>query len=62
MPVSLGGTVGYWLVDNLDDLLEKIKKLGGKVYRGPLTVPKIQRAIVQIQDPFGNIIGFEASL
>ena len=59
-PISTGGSVGYWLVDDLDKLLLKIENLGGKIYRGPLQVDEIQRSIVQIQDPFGNIIGFEA--
>ncbi len=36
------------------------EKIGGQVYRGPLKVLEIQRTILQIQDPFGNIIGFEA--
>jgi len=61
-PVSTGGSVGYWLVDNLDAVLEKVKLLGGKIYRGPLKVNEIQRSIVQIQDPFGNVIGFEAPM
>lgn len=61
-PVSTGGSVGYWLVDNLDGVLEKVKLLGGKIYRGPLRVPEVERTIVQIQDPFGSIIGFEAPL
>ena len=61
-PVSVGGSVGYWLVDNLDNVIDKVSQLGGKVYRGPLKVKEIQRSIVQIQDPFGNIIGFEAPL
>lgn len=59
-PLSTGGSVGYWLVDNLDALLNKVDCLGGKIYRGPLRVPEIQRTIVQIQDPFGNVIGFES--
>ena len=59
-PLSTGGSVGYWLVDNLDHLLDAVKQLDGKIYRGPLRVNEIQRSIVQVQDPFGNIIGFEA--
>ncbi|MDD4973473.1 MAG: hypothetical protein PHY93_03940 [Bacteriovorax sp.] len=61
-PVSEGGSVGYWFVDDLASLLDKVHRLGGSVYRGPLKVIEIQRTIVQIIDPFGNIIGFEASL
>ena len=61
-PVSTGGSVGYWLVDNMDSLLNKVNELGGKVYRGPLRVSQTLRVIVQIQDPVGNVIGFEAPL
>lgn len=61
-PLSTGGSIGYWLVDDLDDLLVKVKELGGSVYRGPLNVSEIQRTIVQIKDPFGNVVGFEAPL
>lgn len=59
-PHSQGGSVGYWLVDNIDVVLEKVEELGGKLHRGPLKVPETQRTIMQIQDPFGNVIGFEA--
>jgi predicted enzyme related to lactoylglutathione lyase len=59
-PYSYGGCVGYWLVDNLDSLLARVERLNAKVYRGPMRVPEIQRTILQIQDPFGNLIGFEA--
>ena len=61
-PISTGGSVGYWYVDSIESLLDKVLHLGGSIYRGPMNVPEIQRTIVQIQDPFGNIIGFEASL
>lgn len=61
-PLSPGGSVGYWLVDNLEGLMERVGQLGGKVYRGPLKVNEIHRTIVQIKDPFGNVVGFEAPL
>jgi predicted enzyme related to lactoylglutathione lyase len=35
-------------------------ELGGEIYRGPLRVEEVRRTIVQIKDPMGNIIGFEA--
>lgn len=35
-PVSTGGSVGYWYVDNLECLLDKVNQLGGSIYRGPL--------------------------
>lgn len=61
-PLSTGGSIGYWLVDDLDNLLVKVRELGGVVYRGPLKVSEIQRTIVQIKDPFGGVVGFEAPL
>ena len=61
-PLSTGGSVGYWYVDNFENLLERAHQLGGLIYRGPLNIVEIQRTIVQIQDPFGCIIGFETSL
>lgn len=61
-PFSSGGSVGYWLVGNIETVVKKAEDLGGKLYRGPLVVPEIQRTILQIQDPFGNIIGFESQL
>ena len=59
-PLSRGGSVGYWLVDNLEEAINHATKLGGKVYRGPLKVNEIQRTIVQILDPHGNVFGLEA--
>jgi predicted enzyme related to lactoylglutathione lyase len=59
-PYSSGGAVGYWLVDDLALVLMRVEELGGRLFRGPLEVPEMQRTIMQIQDPFGNVIGFEA--
>ncbi|MCM2352160.1 MAG: hypothetical protein NDI63_00995 [Pseudobdellovibrio sp.] len=61
-PFSTGGSVGYWLVDDINLVLKKAELLGGKLYRGPLKVLEIQRQILQIQDPFGNVLGFESPL
>lgn len=60
-PFSPGGGVGYWLVDDIELVLSKVKKLGGQLYRGPLKVTETQRTIMQVQDPFGNIVGFESA-
>ena len=60
-PSSTGGSVGYWLVDDLDKAIRKAVEIGGEVYRGPLKVSEVQRTIVQIKDPCGNVIGFEAA-
>lgn len=59
-PSGAGGCIGYWLVADLDTLLGRVKALGGEIYRGPLRVDEIGRTIVQIKDPFGHIMGFEA--
>lgn len=59
---STGGSIGYIQIDNLELLLAKVNELGGIVYRGPLQVSEIQRTILQIQDPFGNVLGFEAPI
>ncbi len=48
-PFCTGGSVGA-------------ERLGEKLYRGPLKLPEIQRQILQIQNPFGNILGFESTL
>lgn len=58
-PASTGGSIGYWLVDDLDYFINKANELGGKIYRGPLKIDEIESRIVQIQDPAGCIIGFE---
>lgn len=59
-PISHGGSVGYWLVDDLEKAIAHAVGLGGQVYRGPLRVDEAQRTIVQILDPLGNVFGLEA--
>lgn len=61
-PFSSGGSIGYWLVDDIEQVLTKVKEIGGDLYRGPLTVKETNRIIMQIKDPFGNVIGFESPL
>lgn len=59
-PVSAGGSVGYWLVEDLDIAVARAKELGAAVYRGPLRVEEVRRSIVQVADPYGNVFGLEA--
>lgn len=59
-PTSTGGSVGYWLVDDLDKALAKALDLKATIFRGPLRVNEVQRTIVQIKDPYGNVFGLEA--
>lgn len=61
-PASLGGTIIYFLAESIDMLLEKIKNLGGEVYRGPLVVTEIGKRIIQVKDPTGLVLGFEETL
>ncbi len=58
-PVSTGGMVVYWNVEDLQATIAKAASMGGTVYRGPLYVKETSRTIVQIQDPFGNVFGIE---
>ena len=60
-PASSGGSLGYWLVDDLGEVLRRATELGAKLYRGPLEVRETGRTILQIQDPFGCVIGFESA-
>ncbi|MEK7355448.1 MAG: VOC family protein [Bdellovibrionota bacterium] len=61
-PLSKGGSVGYWLVDDFEAAITYAIELGGKVYRGPLKVPEVRRIIAQIEDPYGNVVGIEGKL
>lgn len=56
-PVSSGGTVAYWIVDDLSITIQKAISLEGKLYRGPFVVKETSQVIAQIQDPFGNVFG-----
>lgn len=61
-PYHLGGSICYWDIESLDEVLVVLSKIGGKLYRGPLVVPETNSKIMQVQDPFGNLIGFESKL
>lgn len=61
-PLSKGGSVGYWFVDDLRAAIEHALSLGAKVYRGPLDVKEVGRTIVRIEDPHGNVFGLEGAL
>lgn len=59
-PVSSGGSVGYFLVKNIHSAIRPFLENGARVYRGPLKIND-HLSIVQVIDPFGNVIGFEGS-
>lgn len=61
-PGSTGGSIAYWQVDKLNLVIIRAIELGGIVYRGPLEIQETKQRIVQIQDPMGNVIGFQECL
>ena len=56
-PVSTGGSVAYWHVEDLAEASDLFVKHGGSLYRGPIEIPESDEGICQIKDPFGNVIG-----
>lgn len=50
------GSVCYWRVTNLDDVLERAQEMGAKLHRGPLAIEE-GLSICQFKDPFGNLMG-----
>ena len=54
---SAAGTVAYFDVDDADAAAAHAEALGAVAHRGPKTVFSGER-LVQILDPFGNLIGF----
>ena len=58
-PLSTGGSIGYFEVTHLNDYIERARKLGAEIWRGPLKTNENGWTIVQIKDGFGNVIGFE---
>lgn len=50
------GSVVYWAVDDFNEALAHIEKLGAVLYRGPLAIQD-GLAMCQVRDPWGNCIG-----
>ena len=40
-PISKGGSVGYWLVDNFEEFVDHAKSIGATVYRGHSMLRKL---------------------
>lgn len=49
-------TVNTVQVENLEEYLERVKKAGGKILRGPMEIPTIGRN-AYAEDPEGNMFG-----
>jgi predicted enzyme related to lactoylglutathione lyase len=58
-PVSTGGCVAYWEVDDFDKTINDAVSIGGAIYRGPLRIHDSPRWMAQIKDPYGNVFGIE---
>jgi predicted enzyme related to lactoylglutathione lyase len=56
-PVSTGGSVAYWQVENLELALIKAQEMGGTLYRGPLFIKETGQTMAQLRDPHGNVFG-----
>jgi catechol 2,3-dioxygenase-like lactoylglutathione lyase family enzyme len=57
-PLSTGGEVAYWEVDDFDAAVQHFLAHGGALHRGPICAIG-DLWICQIRDPFGNVIGLE---
>jgi predicted enzyme related to lactoylglutathione lyase len=51
-----GGEVIFWHVDDVEEMLEKLKTMGAKEYE-PLTKREAGFITASVIDPFGNILG-----
>jgi len=57
---QIGNQVCYWEVENMEDMITEMTKLGGLIYRSPLTLPDGGQ-VCQIKSPFNFIIGVKQS-
>jgi predicted enzyme related to lactoylglutathione lyase len=51
-----GAQIAYWLVTDLKMVAAAFKRLGATIYREPIMIEDGSH-IMQMQDPFGNILG-----
>jgi predicted enzyme related to lactoylglutathione lyase len=58
-PISTGGAIPYWLVDDFDGFIQRAEKAGCKMYRGPIQIDHTNRHMGQLIDPFGSVFGIE---
>ncbi|MGX7678874.1 VOC family protein [Jatrophihabitans sp. DSM 45814] len=55
-PAELHGTVAYWGVDDVDEVVAQFVARGAIAHRGPKTIFTGER-LCQLKDPFGNLFG-----
>lgn len=58
-PVSTGGAIPYWKVDDFEGFIERAENLGCEMYRGPIPIEGTNRRMGQMMDPFGHVFGIE---
>lgn len=58
-PVSTGGAIPYWRVENFDRFIHHAEKMGCVMYRGPLHIEGTKRYMGQMKDPLGHVFGIE---
>ena len=58
-PVSTGGAIPYWTVEDFEKARGLAEELGATLYRGPIQIENTNRWMGQMRDPFGCIFGFE---
>lgn len=56
---ATAGTVPYFTVTDVEAVKQAAERLGATAHRGPKTVFSGE-TLLQIQDPFGNLIGFRS--
>lgn len=61
-PLSTGGCVPYFWVNNFCLYRDRAIGLGALMWRGPLDVRENNTRICQLKDPYGNVFGLEAPL
>lgn len=53
---AAGGSIMYWHVDNLEEMLERVKNMGAVEHEG-ITERGAGFVTASVVDPFGNILG-----
>jgi len=56
LPAGAMGSVVYWNVPAFDAALAHLQSLGATLRRGPMDIED-GRAMAQVSDPWGNVIG-----
>ena len=51
-----GSQVAYWEVKNFDESVEEFVANNASIFREPIQIPE-GGSVIQIKDPFGNILG-----